>query len=515
MPGRVKESPHIIDKTLFFFTAAAVLITVVLMFHSYIGLFSRMMSDEYAIFNLYRAKGFIGSFSQSFNHFNGRFSLLIVYNLFSITGPVVIPFLTFAALAVWIVGLSWSISRYLAVLDYRVNRLLSFLLSVIIIYATLNIAPNIFQSLYWPPGMFTYIFPLISMSLHVGLLAYFLKHKVNRRGGEILRLFFVFIFGFFSAGFSETQALVVLGAFLAALAVDYTWKKNTNPGYRDLLWASFSGTLLALIVQITAPGTHYRQSLFTSDLNLLSVFFNSIRYMFDFLSDILSRFTLTVLGVFSASFLFFSKVKSSGENSPRASGWKIFFYAAAGVVIGLMLIAGSMAPSFYVTSKPPLERVLVIPIFVFVLLIIYIGGLMGTACRPLFVPDRGGSRHMILFSMVFFIIVGGSVSRSIINLAYVSVQVKKYAYDWDYREKIIAAALQKGEKNINVFPLRNCRMMIGLDELSVDPGFWVNRVMAEYYGLGTIKLKLSKRMVLNKELQKKKKKRRHRRKKSE
>jgi hypothetical protein len=56
-------------------------------------------------------------------------------------------------------------------------------------------------------------------------------------------------------------------------------------------------------------------------------------------------------------------------------------------------------------------------------------------------------------------------------------------------------------------------MMIGLDELSVDPGFWVNRVMAEYYGLVTIKL--NKRMVLNKELQKKKKKERHRRQESE
>jgi len=513
MTARLKESPHIIDKTLFFFTAAAVLTAAVLMFHSYIGLFSRMMSDEYAIFNLYRAKGFFGSFSQSFNHFNGRFSLLIVYNLFSITGPAVIPFLTFVALAVWTAGLSWSISRFLAAINYRVNRLLSLLLSVVIIYATLNIAPNIFQSLYWPPGMFTYIFPLISMSLQVGLLAYFLKHKVNRRGVEILRLLFVFVFGFFSAGFSETQALVVLGAFLAALGVHYTWKKTTGSGYRGLLWASFFGTLLALIVQIAAPGTHYRQSLFTPDLNLLSVFFNSIRYMFVFLGNIFSRFTLTVLAVFFGSFLFFSKVKSPGENSPRVSGWKIFFRAAAGVVIGLLLIAGSMAPSFYVTSKPPLERVLVIPIFVFVLLIVYIGGLMGTACQPLFVPGRGGARRIILFSMVFFIIVGGSVSRSVIHLAYVSGQVKKYAYDWDYREKTITAALQKGEKNINVFPLRNYRMMIGLDELSVDPGFWVNRVIAEYYGLDTIKLKLNKRMMLNKELQKKKKKERLRRKK--
>jgi hypothetical protein len=32
-------------------------------------------------------------------------------------------------------------------------------------------------------------------------------------------------------------------------------------------------------------------------------------------------------------------------------------------------------------------------------------------------------------------------------------------------------------------------MMTGLDEVSADPGFWVNRVVAEYYRLNSIKLK--------------------------
>ncbi len=507
MSGRLKISLKLIDKTILFYTSAAVLLAAILLFHSYNGLFSRMMCDEYTIFNFYRSKGFIGAFLLFFNQFLGRYSLLIVYNLFSITGPAVIPFLTFAGLTIWTVGLSWTISRLLLSLHYEKNRLLSFFLSVAIIYATLDIAPNIYQSLYWAPGLFTYIFPMISTTLHVGLLAYFLYHRDNRGGQKIVRLLFVFLFSFISAGFSETQALVVLGALLVALGVDFTWKAREKttvlPGYRGLLWASFSGTLLALIVQIAAPGTHNRQTLFTPDLNILSVLFNSLRYMAAFIGDILSHFGLTVLLVFFASFLFFSKVKSSREISRGTRGWKIFFQGVAAVVVGSMLIAGSMAPSFYATSKSPLPRVLVIPIFVFVLLIVYIGGLMGVVTRPFLVPGQRGSRCLIVILPVFFIIAGGCVYRSAENLAYVSVQVKKYAQDWEYREKTIAGALQKGEKDISVLPLRNYWMMVGLDELSVDPGFWVNRQVAEYYGLTTIKL--NKRFMLIKELQRKKK----------
>lgn len=474
-----------------FLSLAGLLMTAILLLHAYNGFFSRMMSDEYAIINLYRSEGFIGSFITTYTRFCGRFSLLVVYNLFCISGPGIIPFLTFAALTVWVLGMGWTISRLLQLFHLQENRWFSFFSSVTLIFVTLDITPNIFQSLYWTPGMFTYILPLIFMTYQAGLFAYFLAQEISSPRKKISRLLFFFLFSFIAAGFSETHAVMASCVFALASVTHFLWKKPRQwKLYRPFLSAGLAGTFLALALQFAAPGNHVRQTLFTPTTNPFTVIYQSIQFMITFSRDLLINHSLSVLIVFTVSIIFSSQIaalrknrrNSTGEYSnPPVTRKKIFqrvCFHLLFVILGFLLVASCMAPSFYATSQPPLERISVIPIFVFVLVITYLGSLAG-----FFLPFIKQTSIILVF------IVLGSVSRSFLHLTTVSHQMKIYAYTWEIREKTIINALKNGQTNVTVKPLKNCQMMIGLDEVSPDPGFWVNTMLAQYHGLKTVKLR--------------------------
>ncbi len=468
----------------------------VLVLHGYLGAFSRLMSDEFALFSTFNAHGFMDSYIDLFMKFSGRYSLNLTYNLLALTPVTILPYFTAGMLIFWLFFMTWAISHLMNTLSFKKNTWLSFLFGVIIIYASLDILPNLFQSVYWLPGMFTYLFPLVTMTIHIGILAYFLDKETTSIREKALALLAVFLFTVIACGFSETHALLVFMGFLAALFfvfIGYIAGDRQRRSYlMILLYEGLAGSLIAMLIQVLSPGTRVRESYFTPDHNILSVFYHSVSFTWSLLLKTVSDFSFTLLLVFSATVIFFMWHQFQSQPTvpvvPAKVRGLMRFQIPLVLLVWFLLIAVCMAPSFYATSQPPLDRTLTIPLFVMVLLIIFLGYRCSRAFMRFFTTVKMKQAVISFLIVVFVFSACGATYDSYKKLWRFSRRMKAYALDWEHREQLIQAAKKKGETEVTLPALRCFPMSTGLDEISTDPNFWVNMKMAEYYGIKSVKL---------------------------
>jgi len=474
-------------------SAALALYLPILAMHSYVGSFSRLLCDEFMIFNISRTHGAGFFFHYYYSFITGRFSLIAVYIMFAAAGPQVVPFLTAGALATWIAAATWTTGRLMEIFKYKRDLFLSFFLSVSVIYAALALTPNIFQSLYWAPGMFTYVLPLIFMTFQIGLTAYLLSKGAVKKTGRIGSIIFIFFFSLISAGFSETHALMVF--FAQLMIVLFLWGRG-GPVWEGrkyhftLLFFSIAGTATALLLHFTAPGNHARKAYFKGDTDIISTALHSLQYCLRFLRELILDYPIPILMVLVSAFLFFTLHRPHNPVKEDFTGIR-----TGGNLIGIAVLTAAVViltcvaavPSFYTVSNEPPPRVLVLPVFFFILLVVVTGFFLSRMFKRFFrlLP-------VLSLSLVLVFAAGGYSVISYNHLKAVKVQVGRYAYDWDNRDRAIKSAVQEGEKKFTANPLKQFNLMMGLEELSEDPFSWVNREIAGYYGLDSIKLKKKK-----------------------
>ena len=115
---------------------------------AYVGLYARYMADDYCTAVSLHKLGFLAFQRRWYMEWTGRFSFSLVLAAAESVGPAVVPFLPASAVVCWTVGAVWSVYR-VAVLTGRPRPLLtSLVLGELVVFATLNGAHNIAQSLY-------------------------------------------------------------------------------------------------------------------------------------------------------------------------------------------------------------------------------------------------------------------------------------------------------------------------------------------------------------------------------
>jgi Family of unknown function (DUF6056) len=388
--------------------------------------------------------------------------------------------------------------------------LVSLLLAEMTLVCTLATTPSVYQSLYWQTGVLTYVVPIVFATAFMGLLC-----SVAASDQKPTLTFFVIggLLTFIAAGFSESFAFLEVVALSLAFFLSFADDRNSIWGMKNrmFLFVGLAGAILGAAVVLGAPGNNFRIAeelsggLGTSPAHTwFSLFKLSIQFGLDSIVNACNPKRFVMAMACMPSVLAFTvpaehKMNPTTTSIVKESSKRFVF----GTIIGFTLIASSFVPTAYITAYlrgtyyPP-GRLFVIPQFVFYCFICLESYWVGMAARSLTlrVPRSSSSvrrRTTLLWLLgiasAFSMAVAASAARTTWAAA---PTVRKFVYAWDAQEDKIRAAKKAGLRTIHVerLPATSQNKGVGqyfdlrlMDSVSDD---WVNRCVADYYGLDSI-----------------------------
>jgi hypothetical protein len=450
----------------------------------YVGWYSRYMADDYCTVGVLREMGFSQSQQYWYTSWSGRFAFTFFVNVAEIIGPSVVRVLPAAFVLLWLAAMVFLIRRSLHALGCQPHTGIVLSLAAVVLLGTLWGAPNIYQSIYWQTGLLTYAVPLILLSGYLGwLLRRHSRQQPGRTGWALVAVSAAaaFVIG----GFSETNLSLQMLALLMLLTISvYQARKKSGAANRWLITAGLVGSLAAATVIIAAPGNDVRQGLMPTPSGSFEWLGRTAWDVLLFANRGLQRLTLTTVLVTMVPFLlaFFP----SREDARQSEG-KIEELRKWGALVLLippctaLLMFATIAPYEYVVSTYPDGRVLITTQFVLVAGLAAWGFAVGRLARavlPLSPIAKPGVYAAVWLVALVPISVG--VVRATLHSLEPLADAQEFAVTWDQRDHTIKQAVEGGEQ---VMAARSLNHMGGLAEIGRDPDEWINRCVAQSYGL--------------------------------
>jgi hypothetical protein len=452
--------------------------------HTYFGLFSRYLADDFCTSGQYKSQGFITSLQFWRLTWSGRYSFYFLMNVSHFIGQWITPYLTGIAIAIWLLTL-YILFRQIAQIIHIPNSFLPLLLlASIVLFSTLDGTPDIYQSLYWQTGLVTYVVPLLFLTGYCGLILNNIAREAPISRVEIAAsVGITFVAGGFSETFVSLQIIIVLILLFTVYLFIRGEKRRSGLLF---LGSGLLGSVAALILVTTAPGNAARLSFMLEPLAVPELVYLTFRYPVTFVKNTLyhtpisSTIALLVPGLLAL----FLPTRRNTEESFAFPKRKIFPFLIIIPFVAYLLIAGSMAPSFYATATFPVERVLITAQFILVTAFTIWSLLLGITFRPYLgkVPDHSA----IVLGFIVLLIISGAFTSSQKTLSRLP-EAQIVAGLWDARDQSIRQEVAAGAEEISAVSLPH--MSPGLAELSTDPNDWVNRCMALSYGLSKVTAK--------------------------
>ena len=455
--------------------------------HAYMGGFARYIADDFCTLGTLRRLGFIGSQVNWYENWSGRFSFTFIVNLTQLAGPKLTPILPALALASWLLVVTCLILRWQRWLRTTTSIILAFALSGLVIFATLEGSPNVYQSLYWQTGMLTYSFPLILITSYLGWLLFFadgLPDKVRPSWAIPASGAATFVFGGFSETYVSVQTALLIALFILSTIM---LKGKKRRQVISFLGVGIVGSVLAMLVIVLAPGNLVRRSLMPPSPDLLLLIKKSLKdvYIFSVISFRSQPF-IVVLSVFVPALVGFLTFPECSAKKPSYSGdWILWLFPLVVIpVLTAVLILASIMPSEYAISSYPDGRVLIMPAYFLFLGMALWGLSLGSRLRSLIVIKK----EWILFatSLVFglsvcaLLVFGFVSSWTLIDQVPIA---RQYAQAWDKRDWTLKNIAEAQDEPVAVPSLKH---MGFLAEIGYDPNEWINRCVAQAYGVDAV-----------------------------
>jgi len=455
--------------------------------HAYLGWFSRYIADDFCTLGTLRKLGFFGSQVNWYENWSGRFTFTFIVNLTQLVGPKLTPILPALALALWLLAASFLILRWQRWLQMSCSIILAFALSGLVIFATLEGSPNVYQSLYWQTGMLTYTLPLILLTAYLGWLLLFADGvpDKNRHSWEIPASgAAAFVFGGFSETYVSVQTALLIALFILSTIMLRGKKRRQVNAF---LGAGIVGSLLAMLVIVIAPGNLIRRSLMPPSPDPIELIKKSLFdvYIFSVISFRRQPY-IVALSIILPALVGFLTYQGSSRNKPlRMGDWARWLCPLVVIpVLTAGLILASIMPSEYAISSYPDDRVLIMPAYFLFLGMTLWGLSLGSRLRSLFVIKREWilSAASLAFGLsVCALLVFGFVSaRTLTDQAPIASQ---YAQAWEKRDRTLKDIAEDQNEPIAVPSLRH---MGFLAEIGYDPNEWINLCVAQAYGVDAV-----------------------------
>ena len=276
---------------------------LVLCFYGYLGHYTRYYADDFT--NAYGVMhyGYLGWQKEVFMNLDGKFAAAAVLPLFRMTDRVLNngsnPFWICFMLAVWILAANAALRSLLRLIFKPVGMFGAAALAALLVFATIEIVPNLFQSLYWSVARCVYVTPIVLLLLNTILVC----KAINSVSNKPYLILLVCLVGFLNSGFSELVGPLQAG--LVTLTILGTYLFTSTPLNRSVLkilafW--LLGAILGFLLIYFSPGSVGRRSGAFGPDSLWFVFLFGLEDTWRFLSGTVIRLPLlfTVSSLFSA-----------------------------------------------------------------------------------------------------------------------------------------------------------------------------------------------------------------------
>ncbi len=468
-------------------TAASLLLLIPLAGVAYLGSFTRMHGDDFCIAGSLQDLGFWPSILNWYNTWAGRFMYFVSAHLVATTGPQGAAIFPALVIVAWCLAFTWLLLPLLRRASWPRPVLSALLGAALIMLMLLSTIPSIFQSIYWRDGQVNYGFPLIGLTLLGGLLlrAWLAPTWPTAVYGG-LAFGAAFLCGGFAEAFDATQAAVLLVALACAILLA---GKETRRRLLPVLGAALAGSLIAMVIVVTAPGNQVRRGILGEGAGLLRVLTFSARNA----AVVLGKFLLWNPGW--ALFAILTPFVCAWWLEPAAPilsvrwTWRLLWQQAwfRGLLLvpaGAFLVAvAACAPVVLVMNAYPEDRTIVVPQTALVLGVVVTAGLLGAGLRRItWLPaSQALSSRILPGAILAACLLAGSFS--LWQTAAQVPELQSYVTKWDKRDSELRTARSQGLTTLTVFGLDN---RAGIGDLRVEADYWINRCMADYYGFSSL-----------------------------
>lgn len=452
------------------------------------GSFMRYSGDDYCYAGYFTRYGLFGSVWNTYfgpSPFHGnRFSLTFFSGLADAVGPSANAIVPAIALVVWVGSLTYALRICLRLAGYSTRPSIPFMLAAFLVFSALYQAPDLRQSFYWRSGMLPYLAPLIADTL---LLAIILK-MVDRNRVSSFGTLMIGIGALIAGGFSETAAVLQLGVVMIGAAVCWQGIRQDRPwavtGFR-VFGAATIGAVLAALLLFVSPSNALRLEGYPNPPDLITLFTDVTRRARNFILGSISGLPVPNLVLFWFVAALSAVVGFRHENGVFDRDRRAFAALIVILLMGYGLIALTMSASSYVTLGSPPPRALIMSRYVMVLMVAGMGWVTGDLIARLINRHRIHSRYAVAVGGLALLVLSAYPVYAAVSIIEDTRELRKWASEWDKRDREIVAARDGGMSQVEVAQLDHPIPWVG--ELQPDPGFWYNRCAATYYGLTEIR----------------------------
>lgn len=452
----------------------------------YLATFIRYAADDFCEITLLRGgpvwSVIFESYMEGSHRSANRFAKLLIVDLSELLGRHDVQLLPMVMILLWLLGLIWILYEIKKMIGFQHPLVVDLFLATTLVFFSILQAPNLFQIFFWRSSSMTHFGPVILFLI----LAGFILFQVRSANGNPLPLWVpvvVFLYSFIVGGAGETPTLLMVAVFVLVLL--YFWRYpgvERRPG-RILAFSALMGTFLALCAMFLAPANFSHGE--TSLLIVPTAIARSVEFTFEFIWDTLLTLPLPSLASAILPALLFMGLSSAHGQPPLLPSQRRRLEIALTLLplIGCLLIAATFLPSAYGQSFP-VERARFSGRFVMTAAFVFEGALIGVwiSQRKLFLSFR----HLIfpITSVLLLVTAFYPIRGGLWFLKQADVY-RAWSSAWDARNEYIVQEVAQGVTDLR---LDSIDSIAGIGELKINPKAWLNRCVANYYGLDSIRI---------------------------
>jgi len=442
-----------------------------LVLYGYLGSFTRLLADDYCSAYYAQRLGLLRSIWYWYLNWSGRYTAfgadwlmekLGVYNL-----KVIPPFSLLFWLVMTICAIYLSLKRHTQLKDVR---LASISLGAVFLYVVLSLSPNIPQSVFWWNGMRSYSLPLILLTTYVVLFQLGVERLQTKRE-IIIGSLLSFLYAFISGGTGETYVAFQVALFGFLIMLILLVQMDTKSAQFVFLLAGFIGSVVAMLVVISAPGNTIRQSYFPPPPDIVTLTMISLHGYWDFILQIIHS-PAKIIGLIGA--LFLTVLIGAHSKNSQMRNYRLVPMLFVGAFV---LALACIVPGVYATSEPPPTRAMIIPVFSFVACLLWAGFMIGQQ-KSGQINMSGLTGTILAFATAFLIAYSAlTTSQSLYNDHGV---YSDFAQKWDETDALILKAKADNLESVQIPAMDN---WAGLERPTPKKVYWPNVCYSLYYDI--------------------------------
>src|SRR5258706_2467270 len=399
----------------------------------FLSYYNRYWADDWCYNADLRNKGFIETLRGYFydtTYTPSRYSVTIFAGLLQAFEVLGVQWMTPLTIIFWVVGLVFLFRNIARLSGLELDTPLHIFISALIVYFSIYLTAQLYQSLYWRTGLLTYTTPLVLTTwLFVLITRQGLVEKPSNWEVALAGILALLTGGCSEAG--TTVLISALGMYVLLAGIGAYHKQTLAIKTLPIAVIALFFAIVALGLLIFSPSTLIRKQRYGAPTPLIELPRALFNFTYAFFVLSVKDYHHILIAVISMLVGFVYPV--TVERSYKFNQFVLLDLVV--VVVAILLVAASLTPSVYIERGLPAPRTLILPRFIMVFGFAIGGLVVGAALREVFHANwlQVGAAFLFLVSFAFPIFTMMKTSDLI------SVYAQR-THAWDVREAII----QKG-----------------------------------------------------------------------